>query len=232
MLLLERFCGKAISVQYALKKAHQLLIPMVGYRLARWTDKSEGKNKSCDREITYVSASKPIDVDFFLLSPATGSVYWTQKHPGDFTSVFSESDLHYFTLDERIFLAFVAAQKLGSPLLCRTIRKVGDLVREREGIQRKLSTTYSLGRDRTKSSLPSILPFSDGYSSSWSSQGESSLYYHGDEELEAKGKAPAEPGPSSAPVMSKKNTGRVLWSILQIHKDLKNRYSMRQLQGN
>ncbi|KAK9114512.1 hypothetical protein Syun_021309 [Stephania yunnanensis] len=106
------------------------------------------------------------------------------------------------------------------------LEKLGDLVRKREGIQRKLSTTYSLGRDRTKSSSPSILPLydgkaksdsfqgsmkesittfhtlsetssiemssSDGYSSSWSSQGEPSLYFGGDEEFDTKGKGPAE----------------------------------------
>ncbi|KAK9114621.1 hypothetical protein Syun_021418 [Stephania yunnanensis] len=296
-----------------------------GYALYVSQTKVKGKLSHAIGEITYVSALKPIDIDFYLLSPATGSIYWKQMHPGDFPSVFSESDLHYFALDERIFLAFVAAQsqKLASScsqartkhlniytgneramllfLLFQTtfllllgwavwfcctfwrkmklqgkdlgqflekdapfngrrkhfkrrskqleqkvgeevvpnevLEKLGDLVREREGIQRKLSTTYSLGRDRTKSSSPSILPLydgkaksysfqgsmkesittfhtlsetssiemssCDGYNSSWSSQGEPSLYYGGDEEFDAKGKGPAEPGPSSASVMSK-----------------------------
>ncbi|KAI3970975.1 hypothetical protein MKX01_024622 [Papaver californicum] len=36
--------------------------------------------------------------------------------------------------------------------------KLGDLVKERDGIQRKLSTTYSVGRDKCKSISKSILP--------------------------------------------------------------------------
>ncbi|KAK9114519.1 hypothetical protein Syun_021316 [Stephania yunnanensis] len=43
----------------------------------------------------------------------------------------------------------------------------------------------------------------DGYNSSWSSQGEPSLYYGGDEEFDAKGKGLAELERSSASVMSK-----------------------------
>jgi hypothetical protein len=42
------------------------------------------------------------------------------------------------------------------------LEKLGDMVREREGIQRKLSTTYSLGRDRAGSKSKSLLPIHDG----------------------------------------------------------------------
>ncbi|XP_055961520.1 protein GAMETE EXPRESSED 3 [Mercurialis annua] len=48
---------------------------------------------------------------------------------------------------------------------------LGDLVRERQGIERKLSTTYSLGRDGTNSQKTnSILPVYDGKSRSYSFQ--------------------------------------------------------------
>ncbi|XP_065638872.1 protein GAMETE EXPRESSED 3 isoform X4 [Quercus suber] len=46
--------------------------------------------------------------------------------------------------------------------------KLGDMVREREGIERKLSTTYSLGRDRPGSQSKSMLPLYDGKTRSYS----------------------------------------------------------------
>lgn len=52
------------------------------------------------------------------------------------------------------------------------LEKLSALVKEREGIQRKLSTTYSLGRDGA--GLPpksSLLPLYDGRSRSYSFQG-------------------------------------------------------------
>lgn len=55
------------------------------------------------------------------------------------------------------------------------LEKLGDLVREREGIERKLSSTYSLGRDktssRTRSRSRSLLPLYDGKNRSFSFQG-------------------------------------------------------------
>ncbi|KAL1538888.1 protein GAMETE EXPRESSED 3 [Salvia divinorum] len=54
------------------------------------------------------------------------------------------------------------------------LQKLGHLVRAREGIKRKLSTTYSLGRDGegSPSSRPkSLLPLHDGRSRSYSFQG-------------------------------------------------------------
>lgn len=46
------------------------------------------------------------------------------------------------------------------------IEQLGDLVREREGIERKLSSTYSLGRDETAQG--SLLPLSDRTTRSYS----------------------------------------------------------------
>ncbi|KAJ4833255.1 hypothetical protein Tsubulata_005089, partial [Turnera subulata] len=52
------------------------------------------------------------------------------------------------------------------------IEELGGLVQEREGIQRKLSTTYSLGRDRSRTGLKSksLLPMYDGKTRSYSFQ--------------------------------------------------------------
>ncbi|XP_073311406.1 protein GAMETE EXPRESSED 3-like isoform X2 [Primulina huaijiensis] len=50
------------------------------------------------------------------------------------------------------------------------LETLNDLVKEREGIKRKLSTTYSLGRDGEKSGLKTVLPLYDGTSRSHSFQ--------------------------------------------------------------
>ncbi|KAH6791290.1 hypothetical protein C2S51_006296 [Perilla frutescens var. frutescens] len=49
--------------------------------------------------------------------------------------------------------------------------RLGDMVKERESMKRKLSTTYSLGRDGEKSRANSLLPLQDGRSRSYSFQG-------------------------------------------------------------
>lgn len=51
------------------------------------------------------------------------------------------------------------------------LEKLGDLVQERKGIERKLSTTYSLGRDTTSSVSKSLLPLHEGKARSYSFQG-------------------------------------------------------------
>lgn len=51
------------------------------------------------------------------------------------------------------------------------LEKLGELVQEREGIQRKLSTTYSLGRDATVLRRKALLPLYDGKTKSYSFQG-------------------------------------------------------------
>lgn len=50
-------------------------------------------------------------------------------------------------------------------------QKLGSLLQEREGIKRKLSTTYSLGRDRITSRSKSLLPLYDGKTKSYYFQG-------------------------------------------------------------
>eukprot|EP00257_Ricinus_communis_P019844 XP_015578943.1 protein GAMETE EXPRESSED 3 [Ricinus communis] len=52
----------------------------------------------------------------------------------------------------------------------QAMEELGDLVRERQGIERKLSTTYSLGRDGARLQSNSILPVYDGKTRSYSFQ--------------------------------------------------------------
>ncbi|GLT41181.1 hypothetical protein SLA2020_152650 [Shorea laevis] len=62
------------------------------------------------------------------------------------------------------------------------IEEIGSLVKERQGIERKLSTTYSLGRDGTSSKTKSHLPLYNARTRSYSFQGpkrESVTIFHG-----------------------------------------------------
>ncbi|KAI3799067.1 hypothetical protein L1987_34357 [Smallanthus sonchifolius] len=92
------------------------------------------------------------------------------------------------------------------------LEKLGDLVKEREGIERKLSTTYSLGRDATSPQSESLIPLSDKKTKSVSfksGQKESVTVFHtisdpsseddgsNEEKTESKGKALMEPESSS-----------------------------------
>ncbi|XP_047162842.1 protein GAMETE EXPRESSED 3 [Vigna umbellata] len=218
----------------------------------------EGKVSHTTGEYTLVSAIRPKGALFTMLVPATGSIYWSERYPGHVSTLFSESDLSRFVMNEETLLAFLAASKIGTPLQCRTIgqklasscsqertklvsiytgnertiimflffesslmlvliglvrfcctfwakkklknqglgsfldkrcslqlkkkaldrtiteleqkaaeetamnsevfEKLGDTVREREHIERKLSSSYSLGRDRTGSKPKPMLP--------------------------------------------------------------------------
>ncbi|XP_021888000.1 protein GAMETE EXPRESSED 3 isoform X3 [Carica papaya] len=217
-----------------------------GYAVYISQTKMEGKISQTIGDYTYISVLRPKSVLFTLLVPATGSIYWSESYPDQFSSFLSERDLQHFMLDERIVLALITAssQKLASscyqarpkPLgiytgnrrvillfllfesvllvvlavlvrFCcifwrkkklqgqdlgiffekrrslqlkkkafdRTITELqqkaaeeaaaseviealGNLVREREGVQRKLSSKYSLGGDRAGSQSKSLLP--------------------------------------------------------------------------
>nr|KYP60422.1 hypothetical protein KK1_022827 [Cajanus cajan] len=226
----------------------------------------EGKVSHAIGEYTVVSAIRSKAALFTMMVPATGSIYWSESYPGKHSTLFSESDLSHYVMNEEILLAFLAASKIGTPLQCRTIgqklasscsqertklvsiytgneraivlfllfesalllvligllrfcctfwakeklkdqglgsflgkrcslrlkkkaldrtitelekkaaednevfEKLGDIVRERECIERKLSTTYSLGRDRTDSQPKSMLPVHMGKTKSFSFQ--------------------------------------------------------------
>ncbi|XP_009772084.1 protein GAMETE EXPRESSED 3 isoform X1 [Nicotiana sylvestris] len=241
-----------------------------GYAIYVSQTEIEGKITRIIGDYTYISAMKPMGVIFTLISPATGTIFWSEQYPGQFSSEFLRSDLQYFLLDESVLLAFFAASSIGNPLPCRSSRqkfalscsqikpknfsiyignkktillflilesiilivlavlvrfccmfwkkkklqnqdlgkfldkrrslrlqkkafdrsitelqqktaeeaianevleKLGNLVKEREGIQRKLSTSYSLGRDQTGSHSTSLLPLSDRKIRSFSFQG-------------------------------------------------------------
>lgn len=91
------------------------------------------------------------------------------------------------------------------------LEKLGDLVKEREGIERKLSTTYSLGRDVTSPRSESLIPLSDKKTKSpfKSGQNEGVDIFHAtsdtssdddsinEEKIESKGKAVMEPESSN-----------------------------------
>ncbi|KAI3918846.1 hypothetical protein MKW98_017294 [Papaver atlanticum] len=288
------------------------LLHCSGYAIYFSQTVMEGKISRTIGDFTYISAMKPKNVVFTMLVPATESVYWSGTYTGQFASFLNESILQYFTMDEKILLAFVTAGNTGNPLRCRTTRQkhtsscslakpkhlsiyaenettillyllfeslvliillcavsfccifwrkeklknqdlggfletrhslwrrkkkydqiitavkkqaaeegsthevmeiLGGMVKERDGIERKLSTTYSLGRDKCNKSISkSVLPLYDdktytsssegtrsddscSYSSSGGSHGSSSredqaknLGYYGDEESALKGK--------------------------------------------
>lgn len=90
------------------------------------------------------------------------------------------------------------------------IDKIGNLVKERENVERKLLTTYSLGRDATSSQSTSLIPLSDKKTKSISSIKSGQFHTISDtsseegmnsnEEVErkkSKGKAPMETESSS-----------------------------------
>ena len=48
----------------------------------------EAKSSQTISDYAYVSAMKPSSILFTLLAPATGTVYWTEKYPGLFRSLY------------------------------------------------------------------------------------------------------------------------------------------------
>lgn len=67
-----------------------------------------------------------------------------------------------------------AEEAIGNEVL----EKLGNLVKEREGIERKLSTSYSLGKDQTGSHSTSLLPLSDRSFSFQGAKKESVTLFH------------------------------------------------------
>ncbi|KAM0898236.1 hypothetical protein ACQ4PT_022044 [Festuca glaucescens] len=80
----------------------------------------EAKSSQTIGDYTYVSAMKPSSILFTLLAPATGTVYWTEKYPGQLSNLLSSSDLEYFRLDETILLTTLSAARIGSAVQCYT----------------------------------------------------------------------------------------------------------------
>ncbi|KAK2663083.1 hypothetical protein Ddye_001657 [Dipteronia dyeriana] len=98
------------------------LLACSGYAIYISQTEMSGKIIHTNGGFTYVSAMQPKSAVFSLLVPATGSIYWSESYPGQFSSVLSQSDLQHFVLDESLLLAFVTAAKTGNPLLCRSTR--------------------------------------------------------------------------------------------------------------
>ncbi|KAF3632909.1 putative proline-rich receptor-like protein kinase PERK8 [Capsicum annuum] len=257
-----------------------------GYAIYVSQTQIEGKSTRIIGDYTYISGMKPEGVIFTLINPVTGTIFWSEKYPGQFSSEFLRNDLQHFLLDESVLLGFFAASShkfalscsqitfknfnaaslcmlphefliyymkylhstlcyvlesfilllstnclvfdlgfsgaqlqskdisailhVGAPLGSRTslrqfanvrrllrlqkksfdksitelqrkvaeeaianevLEKLGNLVKEREGIHRKLSTSYSLGRDEVGSHSASLLPLSDRKTRSFSFQG-------------------------------------------------------------
>ncbi|VAH77368.1 unnamed protein product [Triticum turgidum subsp. durum] len=83
----------------------------------------EAKSSQTIGDYTYVSAMKPSSILFTLLAPATGTVYWTEKYPGELSNLLSSSDLDYFTLDETILLTALSSARIGNTVQCYTRRQ-------------------------------------------------------------------------------------------------------------
>ncbi|XP_059624591.1 protein GAMETE EXPRESSED 3 [Cornus florida] len=101
-------------------------------------------------------------------------IFWRKKklqgqHLGKFLEKRHSLRLQKKAFDKTIMdLQQKASAEAGAS---EVLEKLSDLVREREGIERKLSTTYSLGRDRTGSHSNSLLPLHDGKTKSFSFRG-------------------------------------------------------------
>ncbi|XXG79444.1 hypothetical protein AAC387_Pa09g0510 [Persea americana] len=240
-----------------------------GYAVYVAQTRMEAKTSHTIGEYTSISAMKPTEIFFTMLTPAAGTVYWTAKYPGQ-SLLFLQSDIRHFPVDERILLAFIVSAKMAKALPFHTTRqklawscsqanpkylsiytgnektillfllfqfivlivlagfvnfcyifwrkrklqhqdlgkflekrhslhikknelsrsiseleqksadegvanevldRMAYMVREREKVERKLSTTYSLGRDEPLSKSQSLLPLYNGKGKSYSFQG-------------------------------------------------------------
>ncbi|PKU77714.1 Protein GAMETE EXPRESSED 3 [Dendrobium catenatum] len=181
---------------------------------------------------TYISAMKPASLVLTMLTPATGTVYWTGNYPGTGSALpchtMSQINawtcsqakpklVNMYTGNEGAILPFIFFQLAVLVLLAFCVRfcfifwrkrklqehglamfldkrrslhhkrktlgrmigklelraeedtnahenleQLGEMVNIKKGIERKLSTSYSLGRDTVISQQGSILPLSDG----------------------------------------------------------------------
>lgn len=59
------------------------LLDCSGYGVYISQTEMEGKMSHTIGEYTYISALKPRNVVFTMLAPSTGSIYWSERYPGD-----------------------------------------------------------------------------------------------------------------------------------------------------
>ncbi|KAM3238618.1 protein GAMETE EXPRESSED 3 [Capsicum annuum] len=93
-----------------------------GYAIYVSQTQIEGKSTRIIGDYTYISGMKPEGVIFTLINPVTGTIFWSEKYPGQFSSEFLRNDLQHFLLDESVLLGFFAASNIGNPLPCRSSR--------------------------------------------------------------------------------------------------------------
>ncbi|XP_030952720.1 protein GAMETE EXPRESSED 3-like [Quercus lobata] len=125
----------------------------------------------------YIFAEITLDSGVREMSIASLAIYTRGRHIVLFT-------LRSLQLKKKVFDRTITEleQKAAEQAVANEVfEKLGDMVREREGIERKLSTTYSLGRDRAGSQSKSMLPVYDGKTRSYSflgSKKESATVFH------------------------------------------------------
>ncbi|XP_042942813.1 protein GAMETE EXPRESSED 3-like [Carya illinoinensis] len=195
-----------------------LLVPAIG--TIYWSESSLGEFSSLLSE----SDLCQFVVDEGILLAFLGAQI-RSLHPAACKQVpsISSSTQRSLQLKKKVFDRTITElkQKAAEEVVANEVaEKFGEMVREREGVERKLSTTYSLGRDRAGSLSKSLLPLYDGKARSYSFQGvmkESVTVFHTlsdttsgessseketgsefhDEESAAKAKAPMEAKSSS-----------------------------------
>ncbi|KAM7516626.1 hypothetical protein LguiA_006209 [Lonicera macranthoides] len=176
--ILKKFPKAADSINTVVQVSP--LLDCSGYAVYISRTEMEGKISHTIGEYTYVSAKNPINVIFSVVVPATGSMYWSESYTGDLD--FLVRSLHppahkqcpsvpTFTqrslqLQKKAFdktITELEQRASEKALADEVLEKMANLVRERDGIERKLSTTYSLGRDKAIGShSKSLLPLYDG----------------------------------------------------------------------
>lgn len=59
-----------------------------GYAIYVSQTEIEGKITRIIGDYTYISAMKPMGVIFTLISPATGTIFWSEQYPGNYPALF------------------------------------------------------------------------------------------------------------------------------------------------
>ncbi|GJM93972.1 hypothetical protein PR202_ga10577 [Eleusine coracana subsp. coracana] len=146
----------------------------------------EGKSSQKIGEYTYVSSmkKKPKRVLFNLLAPATGIIHWTGKYPGDYDNLLAlmifqfvsshpysemQGSLHSKRRVLGKMISHLERRAIEDASSNETLERLDEMVKAKEGVERKLYKSYSLGRDRLGLKQdPSILPLYHGENKSHS----------------------------------------------------------------
>ncbi|KAJ0464724.1 putative quinoprotein alcohol dehydrogenase-like superfamily [Helianthus annuus] len=103
----------------------QAVLDCSGYAVYMSQTKFDRKISRANDENTYVSAMTPLKTVVTLLVPSTGSVIWFESYPSGsvVSSLFPDSDLRRFVVDERMLLAFLSISNTGNRLSCFSTRQ-------------------------------------------------------------------------------------------------------------